>query len=186
MFGAGAVLGVLNLPSIALGPALFAEFDAGWPIDVSVAYLPPNTAELGYRDLQLALHPAFEVPYPAEGSRLELSLLQVSAGTCPLRHDLDNGFLLGCAGLYGGMLQGSSEGLVRASDVTRFLAGAELYARWQFRLGGPIALTYSAGLFVPFVREPFGYRNRDGDFQQLFREPVFGGRLDVFLVYWLE
>lgn len=186
MVGAGIALGVLNLPNIALGPALFAEIDAGWPVDISVAYLPPNTAEVPSRKLDLELHPAFAVPFPSGGSRAELSLLQLSAGVCPLRHELSNGRLLGCGGLYGGVLQGTSEGLIRSDDATRFLAGAELYARWHFRLGGPIGLTYSAGVFTPFLREPFGFRDRDGEFQRLFREPVLGGRLDLFFVFIVD
>jgi len=186
VLGAGAALGVLNLPSIAVGPALFAEVEAGWPLDFSVSYLPASSAAIGDRELDLGLHPLLYVPYPPGGSEIELSLLQASAGTCPLRHRLTTGRLLGCAGLYGGILSASGEGFVDAGDETRFLAGAEVYARWHFRIGGPIGLTYSAGLFVPFMRERFGYIDREGAFRKLFREPAVGGRLDVFLAYWLE
>ena len=35
-------------------------------------------------------------------------------------------------------------------------------------------------------REPFGYPDRGGEFRELFRQPSFGGRLDVLLAFWLE
>jgi hypothetical protein len=186
VLGAGGALGVLNLPKLALGPALFAEIDVGWPLDLGLSYLLPNEAEVSDRELDLGAHPIVFFPFPADGSRIDLSLLQASAGICPLRHWLTSGRLLGCAGLYGGMLSASGEGFVAAGDATRFLAGAEAYARWHFRIAGPVGLTYSAGVFVPFLREPFGYIDRDGEFRKLFRQPAIGGRLDVLLAFWLE
>jgi hypothetical protein len=187
VIAAGFVLGVLNLPKLAMGPALLAEVEAGWPHDFGVSYLPPNGAQVGYRELDLELHPLATVPFPPGGSEIEVSLLQVNAATCPLRHRLTTGRLLGCAGLYGGMLSATGEGFIRGGgEETRFLAGAEVYGRWHFRIAGPVGLTYSAGLFVPFVREPFGYRDREGGFRELFRQPSFGGRLDVMLALWLE
>jgi hypothetical protein len=187
VIAAGFVLGVLNLPKLAMGPALLAEVEAGWPHDFGLSYMPPNAAQVGYRELDLGLHPLRTVPFPPGGSEIEVSLLQINAATCPLRHRLSSGRLLGCAGLYGGMLSASGEGFIAGGrDETRFLAGAEAYARWHFRIAGPVGLTYSAGLFVPFVREPFGYRDREGEFRELFRQPSFGGRLDVLLALWLE
>lgn len=183
MIGAGAALGVLNLPSIALGPELLAEIDVGWPIDLSVAYFPSNTAQISDHELNLPLHPNFFVPFPEDGSRIRVSMVRASAGTCPLRYRLQSGSLLACGGLFGGVLLAKAAGFVDQSDETRLLLGADAYARWYFRISEPIGITYSAGLFVPFMRERFGYANRQGEFRELFREPPVGGRLDVALTW---
>jgi hypothetical protein len=73
------------------------------------------------------------------------------------------------------------EGFLDEEDDTRGLFSFEAYARFRFRFTPAIALTYSAGVFIPVIRDKFGYRDGFGDFQEEFRMPVLGGRLDVGL-----
>jgi hypothetical protein len=169
---------------MAIGPELFAEVDAGWPIELSVAYYPKNSEEISDDQLDLGLLPNGFVPFPPDGSRIAFSELEASVDTCPLRYRMQSGSVLACGGLFGGVLMAKSEGFVSENDETRLSAGAEAFARWHFRIAEPIGITYSAGLFVPFVRDRFGFLNRNGEYRELFRQPVIGGRLDVALSWW--
>jgi hypothetical protein len=64
---------------------------------------------------------------------------------------------------------------------TRPIVGADLYARFRFALSGPLSLTYSAGLFVPFIRDRFGFIDPYRRFQEHFRASVVCARLDLLL-----
>ena len=184
--GAGANIGVLNLPSLGAGVTLIAQFGTVLPIDLSVTYFFENTAELTTSERDLGIVPLAVVPWPPGGSRTHFSLTQLNFGVCPAQHDLDPGTLLGCAGVYGGLLSAESEGFVEPVEVFRVALGLEAYARWRYRLGGPIGLTYSAGLFVPLLRPGFGYVDGGGVFRELFRGSPLGGRVDVALTYAFE
>ena len=184
--GAGASIGVLNLPSLGAGVTLITQFGTVLPMDLSITYFFENSSELTTPERDLGIVPVFVVPWPPGGSRASFSLTQVNFGMCPAQHDLDPGVLLGCAGVYGGLLSAQGEGFVEPVDTLRVALGLEAYARWRYRLGGPIGLTYSAGLFVPLLRPAFGYVDGDGEFQQQFRVSPLGGRLDVALTYAFE
>jgi hypothetical protein len=184
--GVGASIGVLNLPSLGAGVTLITQFGTALPIDLSVSYFFENSAELTTPERDLGILPLAVVPWPPGGSRTHFSLTQVNFGVCPAQHNLDPGVLLGCAGVYGGLLSAESEGFVEPVDVFRVALGLEAYARWRYRLGGPIGLTYSAWLFVPLLRPGFGYVDGSGVFRELFRGSPLGGRLDVALTYAFE
>ena len=66
---------------------------------------------------------------------------------------------------------------------TRALFDIDAYARWHFRLGNGLGISYSAGLFVPFLRDRYGYHDRFGAFHEQFRIAPLGGRLDLALTY---
>lgn len=184
--GLGASIGVLNLPSLGAGVTLVTQFGTALPMDLSITHFFQNTTELTTSERDLGLVPFAVVPWPRGGSRTTFSLTQLNFGVCPARHDLDPGVLLGCAGVYGGVLTAEAEGFVDPADVVRVALGLEAYARWRYRLGGPIGLTYSAGLFVPLLRPAFGYADGYGNFQEQFRGSPLGGRLDVALTYAFE
>lgn len=184
--GAGATIGVLNLPSLGAGVTLLAQFGTVLPMDLSITHFFENTTELTTSERDLGLLPLAAVPWPPGGSRTHFSLTQVNFGMCPVQHALDPGVLLGCAGVYGGVITAEAEGFVDPVEIVRVALGLEAYARWRYRLGGPIGLTYSAGLFVPLLRPAFGYVDGYGVFQEQFRVSPIGGRLDVALTYAFE
>jgi hypothetical protein len=124
------------------------------------------------------------VRFPAGGGRSTFSAVEARAAVCPLEHGLRSGTLIACVGLQGGVLFARSAGFQADSDdQTRPLFGFELYARWHFRIAGPLGLSYSAGAFVPLFRERFGYRDGFGRFHEQFRIAPIGGRLDLALTY---
>ena len=59
--------------------------------------------------------------------------------------------------------------------------GAEAFARWRYPIAGSLGLTYSLGIFVPFTVDEFGFRDRFGQFRELFSQAPLGGRLDLAL-----
>lgn len=183
--GAGVAFGVLNLPNFGAGVTLLGQVrtDDFWPIDLGAVYWFDNQAELRSSELDLQLHPLVTVPFPAGGSRSTFSAIEAKAAVCPLEHGLRAGTLIACAGLQGGVLFARSEGFSGDEDQTRPLLGFELYARWHFRVAGPIGLSYSAGAFVPLFRERFGYRDGFGRFHEQFRIAPIGGRLDIAMTY---
>jgi hypothetical protein len=184
--GAGATIGVLNLPNLGAGVTLITQFGTALPIDLSLSYFFENGSELSTSERDLGLLPLAVVPWPPGGSRSSFTLTQVNFGMCPAQHQLEPGVLLGCAGVYGGLLTAEGAGFVEPVDTIRVALGLEAYARWRYRLGGPIGLTYSAGLFVPLLRPGFGYVDGNGAFQEQFRVSPVGGRLDVALTYAFE
>jgi hypothetical protein len=186
VLGAGAMIGVLNLPNLGAGITVLGQLGTIIPIDLALGYYFDNTDELLVMERDLGLHPLFGTPWPPGGSRTAFSIVQASAGVCPLRHELVPGTLFGCGGLYGGLMRAAPEGFVAAEDVLRPVLGLEAYARWRYTLGGPIGLTYSAGLFVPLLRPAFGYVDSRGRFSEQFRVSPLGGRLDVALSYAFE
>jgi hypothetical protein len=184
--GLGASIGVLNLPSLGAGVTVLAQLATVVPIDLSITHYFENTTELTTSERDLGLVPLAVVPWPPGGSQTTFALTQLNVAACPVRHDLDPGVLLGCAGVYGGLITAESEGFVDSVDIVRLALGLEAYARWRYRLGGPIGLTYSAGLFVPLLRPGFGYIDGYGKFREQFRGSPLGGRLDVAITYALE
>jgi hypothetical protein len=122
-------------------------------------------------------------PFPPGGSRSTFSALEAKAALCPLEHELRSGSIIACAGVQGGVLFVQSEGFVDDQDQTRPLFGFEAYARWHFKLWDPIGVTYSAGVFVPVIRDRFGFRDGFDRFRELFRIAPVGGRLDIALTY---
>ena len=184
--GLGASIGVLNLPSLGAGVTVLAQLGTVIPMDLSITHFFENTTELTTTERDLGLVPLAVVPWPPGGSSTTFSLTQLNFGVCPVSHDLDPGVLLGCAGVYGGLITAEAEGFVDPVDTLRVALGLEAYARWRYRLGGPIGLTYSAGLFVPLLRPSFGYIDGYGKFREQFQGSPLGGRLDVALTYALE
>jgi hypothetical protein len=63
------------------------------------------------------------------------------------------------------------------------LLGLDLYARFRFDLVGPIGITYSAGVSLPFVRDSFGYTDSLGAYRELHRIGPIVGRFDVMLTF---
>jgi len=168
---------------IGAGVKVLALIDAGLPVDLGLTYFFDNTTELRLGERDLGLVPLAVTPYPPGGSRTSFSVVQANADVCPFVHDLAPGALAGCAGVYGGLLTAKPEGFIDEANATRAAFGLEVYARWRYTLGGPIGLTYSAGLFVPLLRPSFGYVDGNGVFREQFRVAPLGGRLDVALTY---
>jgi hypothetical protein len=186
-FGAGIAFGVLNLPNFGVGATVLGQVraDEFWPIDLAAVYWFENHAELLPSELDLQLHPLVAVPFPPGGSQTSFTATEVRAALCPLEHRLRTGSLIACAGLQGGVLFARPEGFLDEQDQTRPLLGIEVYARWHYPIAGPIGLTYSAGAFVPLIRERFGYRDGFGKFRETFQIAPAGARLDVALTYSL-
>lgn len=157
--------------------------DGAWPIDFGFVYFFDNQAALDRDELDLRAHPLIGLPFPSSGSRLRVSAMQVSAAACPYERDLRPGLLLLCAGVQGGLMRVRSEGFIAPTDTTHALFALEAYARWHFRIDDTLGVSYSAGLFVPFVRDRFGYIDRFGGFSSKFRVGAIGGRLDLVLTY---
>jgi hypothetical protein len=186
--GAGIGLGVLDLPKLAAGVQLRGQLrvEHVWPIDLGVAYYFDNNAALSEDELDLKANTYVLAPFPSGGSRIGMSAWRANAALCPYERGLESGTLQLCAGLFGELLRAKSYGLLEASNKSRTLFAFEGYARWHFPLGKVIGVTYSAGLFVPFSRDRFGYLDRFGDFTTKFRISAIGGRLDLALTYALE
>lgn len=187
--GVGLSLGVLNLPKLGAGATVIGELRAkgAWPIDFGLTYFFDNDASLDRDEIDLRAHPLIGLPYPAGGSRLRFNSVQVSAAACPYERNLKPGVLLLCLGAQGGVLHVRGEGFAAATTAVASSTHPELalvaYARWHFRISDTLGVSYSAGLFVPFMRDRFGYLDRYGAFTQKFREGVLGGRLDLVLTY---
>jgi hypothetical protein len=75
----------------------------------------------------------------------------------------------GCAGLGGGMLEGSEVNLLDGESHMRPLVLATLAPFVMVRLGGPVWARVEAGAWFPLLREPWGYLNARGVFTELFR-----------------
>jgi hypothetical protein len=183
--GAGFTAGLLNLPKLGIGVEVIGELRVPnmWPIELSATYWFENDAVLNATELDLAANPFIYAPYPPGGSRLEVTEMQASAALCPFEYNLETGSFMACGGVSAGALRASGEGFVNQKAVTRPLFDFDAYARWHFRLGAGIGITYSAGLFIPLFRDHFGYMDRAGDFHQSFRIAPIGGRLDLALTY---
>jgi hypothetical protein len=185
--GAGAALGVLNLPKIGIGVELIAELrtESLWPIEFSLIYWFQNDAELSVNELDLNVHPFYAYPYPEGGSKLSMTAAQFGAALCPLQRYMGPDIFQLCAGAKAGLLRAESSGFPEAGTETRPTLELEGYARYHFRLGGDLGLTYSAGFFVALLRDRFGYLGRLGDFVEVFRIAPVGARLDLALTYAL-
>jgi hypothetical protein len=183
--GVGVAFGVLNLPKLGAGATVLAQIRPRrfWPIDLSAAYWFDNEAELLTSETDLGLHPLVLAPFPSGGSRSTFRAIEAKAALCPLEHNLRSGSILACAGIQGGLLFVSSEGFVADEDENRPRFGFEAYARWHFQLWDPIGISYSAGVFVPVLRDKFGYVDNFGVFRELFQVSPIGGRLDIALTY---
>jgi hypothetical protein len=185
--GAGVALGILNLPKIGVGVELIAQLrtEVIWPIEFSLVYWFQNDAELSVSELDLMLHPFYPYPYPEGGSKLSMTAAQLGAALCPLERYMSSDIFQLCAGVKAGLLRAESHGFPDESSETRPTLELEGFLRYHFRLGGDLAVSYSAGLFVPLIRDRFGYRDRQGDFVEVFRTSAVGGRLDLALTYGL-
>ncbi len=186
--GAGLTAGLFNLPSLGIGASLHAQVTPRgfWPIELSATYFFDNERQLTSVDLDLAVHPLFLFPFPAEGSRISFGIAQLSATVCPHDQALSGGRIFVCAGAYGGLIRVEAEGFVLANhSEDRPLFGLEGYVRWRFKISGPLSFTYSAGLFVPLLRERFGYTDRFARFHELFQTTPVNGRVDLALAFRL-
>lgn len=183
--GAGLAIGVLNLPKLGAGGKLVGEIraDGLWPIDLGVGYYFDNDAPFTRDELDLQAHPLIIETFPAGGSKLTFNTVQASAAVCPYERDLEPGSLLLCAGVQGGLLHVRASGLINERTSTHPLFDFEAYARWHFSLSPVVGVTYSAGLFVPLMRDRFGYLDRSAKFVEKFRVAAIGGRLDLLLTY---
>jgi hypothetical protein len=181
--GAGVALGILNLPKIGVGVELIAQLrtESIWPIEFSLSYWFQNDAELSVSELDLMLHPFYVYPYPEGGSKLSMTAAQLGAALCPLERYMRADIFQLCAGVKAGLLRAESTGFPDEGIETRPTLELEGYLRYHFRLGGALGLTYSAGLFVPLIRDRFGYLDRQGDFVEVFRTSAVGARLDLAL-----
>jgi hypothetical protein len=183
--GAGFAIGVLNLPKLGAGAALEGELRVPglFPIDFGLVYFFDNEAALTRDELDLQAHPLIGATFPPGGSRLRVNTAQLSAAACPYERDMKPGSLLLCIGGQGGVIRVRGEGFVGEVDSTRGLFALEAYARWHFPISDTLGVSYSAGVFVPFVRDRFGYLNRHRAFTEKFRIAPVGGRLDLLLTY---
>jgi hypothetical protein len=183
--GAGVALGVLNLPKLGAGAKVMGQLRSNglWPVDLAAVYWFDNEAPLTRDELDLQANPLISVPFPPAGSRLHVTAVQVSAAVCPYERALAPGSLLLCAGVQGGVVRVRSEGFIAAERRSRPQFGFEGYARWHFDLGEALGVTYSAGIFVPLMRDAFGYTDHFGKFSRKFRAAPVGGRLDLALTY---
>jgi hypothetical protein len=184
-FGVGVALGVLNLPKLGAGVQATAELrpEGAWPIDISLIYFFDNEAELDRDELDLRANDLIGVTFPTGGSRLHVSAAQASAALCPYERELRPGVLILCAGVQGGLMWVRGEGFMSQTDNSHGLFAFEGYARWHFPISEAIGASYSAGLFVPFLRDHFGYLDRYSLFTSKFRVGAVGGRLDLLLTY---
>jgi hypothetical protein len=175
--------GVLNLPKLGMAPTLWTRLIAPgwWPIEVSFDWWLDNESALDFVEEDLLVHPLYGFAYPADGSRLVVRAYELTVATCPYRLRLSSGDMRLCGGLRGGAMRVSGEGFAPDTDMTRALLSAQVYARWLFRIAGPIRAGYSLGLAVPFVRPSFGYIDRFGSFQEKFQQAPIAGRLDLVL-----
>ncbi len=183
--GAGLALGVLNLPKLGTGLTVAGELRAGkfWPIELSAVYWFTNDADLSRDQLDLRANPLIGAPFPSKGSRVSVRAVQASLALCPYEHGLTPGSLLLCAGAQGGVLRAEGSGFKSQSQSARPLFALEAYARWHFQLGEALGVSYSAGIFVPLMRDRFGYTDRFGHYNQQFRQGPAGGRLDLVLTH---
>jgi hypothetical protein len=184
--GAGMAFGVLNMPKLGVGVEVVGELHPRrfWPLAFGLTYWFDNESALGDDALDLGVHPLVSLAFPAGGSRLSVRAYQASAATCPYELGLASGTLELCAGVEGGLIQVTSTGFIEEDDQLRPQFAFDGYARWHFRLGASgIGITYSLGLFVPVLRDRFGYRGRSGDFHEQFQVAPVGGRLDLALAY---
>src|SRR5262249_13311874 len=145
-----------------------------WPIALGVVYWLDNDADLNSIQTDLIAHPLLSVPYPPGGSSVGIQETMLSAALCPCADGMTAGWFPARGGASGGILRASGEGFVDEKTVVRPLFQLDAYARWHFRLGGGVGITYSAGVFVPFLRDHFGYRNRFGGYHDQFRMAALG------------
>jgi hypothetical protein len=183
--GAGIAVGLLNMPKLGIGLEVTGEVRTPvmWPIELGVVYWLDNDDDLNTVETDLIAHPLLAVPYPPGGSAVVIQETMLSAALCPYEYVMTTGSILACAGASGGILRASGDGFVDEKTAVRPLFQVDAYARWHFRLGGGVGITYSAGLFVPFFRDHFGYRNRFGGYHDQFRMSALGGRLDLAVSY---
>ncbi len=182
--GGGMSLGIFNLPNLGVGLSAYAQVSPPgfFPFEVRASYFFDNGASLNRVEQDLNIHPGVFYPFPEGASRIRFQLMQIAAAVCPLGHQLPSGRLRVCGGAYAGLLSATANNFVRfEGDESRATFGLETYLRWRFVVAEPVALAYSAGIFVPFIRDSFGYRDRLGNYQELFRQSVIGGRLDLFM-----
>ena len=182
----GSGIGVVNLPKLGVGVELVGEARPRrfWPLAFGLTYWFDNDKELTSSQLNLNVHPLIALPYPSGGSRLTARAYQASAATCPYETALGSGALSLCAGIEGGILRVSGAGFVNARTQTRPMFAFDAYARWHFRFASSgLGITYSLGVFVPMIRDSFGFRDHRGDFDEEFQQAPVGGRVDVALAY---
>jgi hypothetical protein len=150
--GAGIAVGLLNMPKLGIGLEITGEVRTPvmWPIELGVVYWLDNDDDLNTVETDLIAHPLLAVPYPPGGSSVAIQETMLSAALCPYEYVMTTGSFLACAGASGGILRASGEGFVDEKTVVRPLFQVDAYARWHFRLGGGVGITYSAGVFVPF------------------------------------
>jgi hypothetical protein len=173
------------MPKLGIGVEAVGEIRTPvmWPIEVGAVYWFDNDDELTGVQTDLVAHPLLAVPYPPGGSAVTIQETMLSAALCPYEFHMATGSFLACGGASGGILRASGAGFVDEKTVVRPLFELDAYARWHFRLGGGVGITYSAGLFVPFLRDHFGYHNRFGDYHDQFRMAALGGKLDLAITY---
>jgi hypothetical protein len=183
--GAGIAVGILNLPKLGAAPSLWARLalEDGWAFELSLDWWLANEAELDIAERDLVLHPYYIIPYPPGGSLLRFEGLEAAAAVCPHRIRLVPGELALCVGVRGGMLRVEAEGFIAPEDRTRALFALTALARWHYRLAGPLGVSYSAAIFVPFLRDRFGYVDAVGIERTEFEPGPVGGRLDLALTY---
>lgn len=183
--GAGIAVGILNLPKLGAAPSLWGRLALadGWAFELGVDWWLANEAELDIGERDLVLHPIYIIPFPPGGSRLRFEGFEVAAAVCPHRIRLVPGELALCAGVRGGMLRVEAEGFTDTEEHTRALFALTAFARWHYRLAGPVGVSYSAALFVPFLRDRYGYVDSVGIERTEFEPAPVGGRLDLALTY---
>lgn len=180
--GAGVAVGLLNLPSVGVAPSLWARLAPAdtWALEMSLDAWLDNDADLSTYERDLGVHPMLVVSPTGKGS-VRFNAFEGGLAVCPYRSLLDPGELSFCAGVRGGMIEAHGIGFAQASDATRALFSIEAHARWRYHLAGPLGLSYSAGLFVPVLRDRFTYVDAFGRERDKFRLAPLAGRLDLAL-----
>ncbi|MDH5671499.1 MAG: hypothetical protein OEZ06_05070 [Myxococcales bacterium] len=185
-FGAGLAVGVLNLPKLGAGLQLYmrTKLPGFIPLELSASYFFANRAALDLGDVDYGLSSLILVFGPDSNAHVDYQVIQLSAALCPANGGVATGQLSLCAGpIVGAITSDSGNFVVAADDPTRALFAFEAYARFRFQAGDTVGLSYSIGLFVPVIRDRFGYADRSGEFRQHFRQAPVGGRFDLLVTF---
>lgn len=180
--GAGVAVGFLNLPRVGIAPSFWARLAPAetWALEMSLDAWLDNDAPLSNYERDLGVHPMYVIS-PNDSGSIRFRAFEGGVALCPYRTSLDPGELSFCAGVRGGVIEADGIGFAQATAATRGLFSVEGHARWRYHLVGPLGLSYSAGLFVPLLRDQFSYVDAFGRQRDKFRQAPLGGRLDLAL-----
>jgi hypothetical protein len=159
--------GVLPATSWGVSAAVVLEPPRFWGILVTGTYFVPS--EIG----------------TDQGAKSELTLAYGGAGLCPLSFRSGRISDRLCAGVAAGALSTRGTGFDVENQDTSPWAMAFVPDRFALRVVGPLALTASASLIVPFWRRELVYRAADGSSRSLGGSSAVAVALDVGLALFV-